>query len=150
MLYYFPHQEKNYTFKRPSHGEGENNGPTTNNLPSTVAINNLPSIATNTLPSIATNNLSSGVINILSSGAINNLSSGAATNKLSSGGPLLSARDSGVSDVIETTLNGEQITAFSIGGELRLCLPQILNTVLDSISLQVRIVNSANVSDFLN
>eukprot|EP00095_Tigriopus_kingsejongensis_P006894 maker-scaffold125_size330479-snap-gene-2.18 protein:Tk06894 transcript:maker-scaffold125_size330479-snap-gene-2.18-mRNA-1 annotation:"ski oncogene" len=50
--------------------------------------------------------------------------------------PVLSTRDRGQSELTDTTLNGEKISCFSVGGEFRLCLPQILNTVLDSISLQ--------------
>ena len=50
--------------------------------------------------------------------------------------PLLSTpRDRGPSEISETMLCGEPISCFSVGGEFRLCLPQILNTVLDSVSL---------------
>lgn len=50
--------------------------------------------------------------------------------------PVLSTRDRGQSELTDTTLNGEKISCFSVGGEFRLCLPQILNTVLDSEPLQ--------------
>ncbi|KAA0714258.1 Ski oncogene [Triplophysa tibetana] len=36
----------------------------------------------------------------------------------------------------ETVLEGETISCFAVGGEKRLCLPQILNTVLRDFSLQ--------------
>uniref|UniRef100_UPI000068341A Ski oncogene n=1 Tax=Homo sapiens TaxID=9606 RepID=UPI000068341A len=36
----------------------------------------------------------------------------------------------------ETVLEGETISCFVVGGEKRLCLPQILNSVLRDFSLQ--------------
>ena len=49
---------------------------------------------------------------------------------------MLSTRDRGRSELTDTLLDGERISCYVIGGEARLCLPQILNTVLSSISLQ--------------
>ena len=41
--------------------------------------------------------------------------------------PLLSTpRDRGPSEISETLLCGEAISCFSVGGEFRLCLPQVL------------------------
>ncbi|XP_051543280.1 ski-like protein [Myxocyprinus asiaticus] len=51
------------------------------------------------------------------------------------GGPLLVPPDSST-DLGLCSLEGESISCFSVGGELRLCLPQMLNTVLREFSLQ--------------
>ncbi|XP_048030182.1 SKI-like proto-oncogene b [Megalobrama amblycephala] len=51
------------------------------------------------------------------------------------GGPLLVPPDSST-DLSLCCLEGESISCFSVGGELRLCLPQLLNTVLREFSLQ--------------
>lgn len=51
------------------------------------------------------------------------------------GGPLLVPPDSST-DLSICCLEGESISCFSVGGELRLCLPQLLNTVLRDFSLQ--------------
>lgn len=50
--------------------------------------------------------------------------------------PIMSSSDRNWSELEETNLEGEQISCFSVGGENRLCLPQILNSVLEKISLQ--------------
>ncbi|KAG9283446.1 ski-like protein [Astyanax mexicanus] len=50
------------------------------------------------------------------------------------GGPLLVPPDSST-DLVVCNLEGETISCFSVGGELRLCLPQVLNTVLRDFSL---------------
>ena len=52
--------------------------------------------------------------------------------------PVLASADPGVLPLhgrTETYLDGEPIACFNIGGEPRLCLPQILNTVLRNFSL---------------
>lgn len=52
--------------------------------------------------------------------------------------PVLAAADKGSPGagwVRETLLDGEPIMCFNVGGEKRLCLPQILNTVLRDFSL---------------
>ncbi len=49
---------------------------------------------------------------------------------------MLITRDRGRADLLDFDLAGEKIAGFSVGGEPRLCLPQILNTVLKSMSLQ--------------
>lgn len=49
--------------------------------------------------------------------------------------PVFLTRDRGPAEFRETLLDGELISCFYVGGEPRLCLPQILNTVLDEISL---------------
>uniref|UniRef100_A0A8C0Y1X9 SKI-like proto-oncogene b n=1 Tax=Cyprinus carpio carpio TaxID=630221 RepID=A0A8C0Y1X9_CYPCA len=51
------------------------------------------------------------------------------------GGPVLVPPDSST-DLGLCCLEGEFISCFSVGGELRLCLPQLLNTVLRDFSLQ--------------
>ncbi|XP_076868285.1 SKI-like proto-oncogene b [Brachyhypopomus gauderio] len=51
------------------------------------------------------------------------------------GGPLLVPPDSST-ELALCSLQGESISCFSVGGELRLCLPQVLNTVLRDFSLQ--------------
>uniref|UniRef100_A0A671QM49 Ski-like protein n=2 Tax=Sinocyclocheilus anshuiensis TaxID=1608454 RepID=A0A671QM49_9TELE len=51
------------------------------------------------------------------------------------GGPVLVPPDSST-DLGLCCLEGESISCFSVGGELRLCLPQLLNTVLRDFSLQ--------------
>lgn len=51
------------------------------------------------------------------------------------GGPLLVPPDSST-ELTLCTLEGEPISCFSVGGEWRLCLPQVLNTVLRDFSLQ--------------
>ncbi|XP_063994552.1 ski oncogene [Diachasmimorpha longicaudata] len=50
--------------------------------------------------------------------------------------PILTAPDQSCSERCETTLENERISCFVVGGERRLCLPQILNTVLQDFSLQ--------------
>lgn len=50
--------------------------------------------------------------------------------------PILTAPDQSCSERCEAILEGERISCFVVGGEKRLCLPQILNTVLTSFSLQ--------------
>lgn len=49
--------------------------------------------------------------------------------------PILTAPDQSCSERCETILEGERISCFVVGGERRLCLPQILNTVLQDFSL---------------
>jgi hypothetical protein len=46
-----------------------------------------------------------------------------------------SARDRGQANLSETRLANRDIACFEVGGEKRCCLPQILNSVLDQISL---------------
>ncbi|KAI4486926.1 hypothetical protein M0802_012211 [Mischocyttarus mexicanus] len=50
--------------------------------------------------------------------------------------PILTAPDQICSERCETVLEGESISCFVVGGERRLCLPQVLNTVLQEFSLQ--------------
>lgn len=59
----------------------------------------------------------------------------APTTSSSSSAPLLIARDRSHCDLEETRLAGKDISCFNVGGERRLCLPQILNSVLDQITL---------------
>ena len=49
--------------------------------------------------------------------------------------PLFMPMDASKSEKSETILEGETIACFVVGGEKRLCLPQILNTVLREIEL---------------
>ncbi|XP_022906667.2 ski oncogene [Onthophagus taurus] len=49
--------------------------------------------------------------------------------------PILSVADTTCSEVTETILEGETIACFDIGGEMRLCLPQVLNSVLRDFDL---------------
>lgn len=50
-------------------------------------------------------------------------------------GPLLVPPDSST-ELTQTVLEGEPISCFQVGGEKRLCLPQVLNSVLRAFSLQ--------------
>ena len=50
--------------------------------------------------------------------------------------PVFTPVDTTTSEQSETTLEGETIACFVVGGEKRLCLPQILNTVLRDFTLQ--------------
>ncbi|XP_010124324.1 PREDICTED: ski-like protein isoform X2 [Chlamydotis macqueenii] len=50
-------------------------------------------------------------------------------------GPLLIPPDSST-ELTQTLLEGESISCFKVGGEKRLCLPQVLNSVLREFSLQ--------------
>ncbi|XP_077204537.1 ski-like protein [Paroedura picta] len=50
-------------------------------------------------------------------------------------GPLLVPSDSST-ELTQTILEGESISCFKVGGEKRLCLPQVLNSVLRDFSLQ--------------
>lgn len=50
--------------------------------------------------------------------------------------PVFTPADSSRSEKTETLLEGEKIACFVVGGEKRLCLPQILNTVLRDYELQ--------------
>ena len=54
----------------------------------------------------------------------------------SSAVPIMSSSDKTWSELEETRLDGERISCFNVGGELRLCLPQILNSVLERLSLK--------------
>lgn len=49
--------------------------------------------------------------------------------------PVFTPADSSRSEKTETLLEGEKIACFVVGGEKRLCLPQILNTVLRDYEL---------------
>ena len=49
--------------------------------------------------------------------------------------PLFLPMDSNTGEKADTILEGEKISCFIVGGEKRLCLPQILNTVLRDFSL---------------
>lgn len=49
--------------------------------------------------------------------------------------PILTTPDTSCSERTETTLEGETISCFVVGGEKRLCLPQVLNSVLRDFSL---------------
>ncbi|KAJ8357067.1 hypothetical protein SKAU_G00198610 [Synaphobranchus kaupii] len=51
------------------------------------------------------------------------------------GGPLLVPCDSST-ELTHSVLEGESISCFMVGGEKRLCLPQVLNSVLREFSLQ--------------
>ncbi|KAI1882762.1 hypothetical protein AGOR_G00238270 [Albula goreensis] len=51
------------------------------------------------------------------------------------GGPLLVPCDSST-ELTHSLLEGESISCFMVGGEKRLCLPQVLNSVLREFSLQ--------------
>lgn len=50
--------------------------------------------------------------------------------------PLLLAPDRGLGERGETRLEGRPISCFAVGGERRLCLPQILTSVLTDFSLE--------------
>uniref|UniRef100_A0A286Y2C6 SKI like proto-onco n=1 Tax=Cavia porcellus TaxID=10141 RepID=A0A286Y2C6_CAVPO len=50
-------------------------------------------------------------------------------------GPLLIPSDSST-ELTQTVLEGEAVSCFQVGGEKRLCLPQVLNSVLREFSLQ--------------
>lgn len=49
--------------------------------------------------------------------------------------PILTTPDTSRSERTETILEGESISCFVVGGEKRLCLPQVLNSVLREFSL---------------
>ena len=49
--------------------------------------------------------------------------------------PILTTPDQSRSELSETVLEGETISCFVVGGEKRLCLPQVLNSVLREFSL---------------
>lgn len=49
--------------------------------------------------------------------------------------PILTTPDTTSSERTETVLEGESISCFVVGGEKRLCLPQVLNSVLRQFSL---------------
>lgn len=50
--------------------------------------------------------------------------------------PVLFSRDDSSSRKCDTLLKGENISCFQVGGEFRLCLPQILNTLLRPFSME--------------
>ncbi|KAL3274268.1 hypothetical protein HHI36_015677 [Cryptolaemus montrouzieri] len=50
--------------------------------------------------------------------------------------PILTTPDQTCSERTETILENESISCFVVGGEKRLCLPQVLNSVLRDFSLQ--------------
>lgn len=49
--------------------------------------------------------------------------------------PILTTSDPGCGQLLETTLEGKPIGCFLLGGEMRLCLPQILNNILFDFTL---------------
>lgn len=49
--------------------------------------------------------------------------------------PILTAPDSECGELMECILEGRQIGCFQLGGELRLCVPQILNSILPEFPL---------------
>lgn len=49
--------------------------------------------------------------------------------------PILSAADTGRGVLYETVLEGKTIGCFLLGGEMRLCFPQVLNNVLTDFTL---------------
>lgn len=49
--------------------------------------------------------------------------------------PILSAADTGRGILYETVLEGKPIGCFLLGGEMRLCIPQVLNNVLTDFTL---------------
>lgn len=49
--------------------------------------------------------------------------------------PILTTADTSCSERTETTLEGETISCFVVSGEKRLCLPQVLNSVLQDFTL---------------
>lgn len=49
--------------------------------------------------------------------------------------PILTAPDPGRGELYQTELEGKPIGCFLLGGEMRLCLPQFLNNVLNDFSL---------------
>ncbi|KAF5270623.1 hypothetical protein FQA39_LY01361 [Lamprigera yunnana] len=49
--------------------------------------------------------------------------------------PILTTADTSCSERTETTLEDETISCFVVGGEKRLCLPQVLNSVLQDFTL---------------
>lgn len=49
--------------------------------------------------------------------------------------PIMSSSDKSWADLEETIIGGQRISCFKVGGEPRLCLPQILNSVLERLSL---------------
>ena len=50
--------------------------------------------------------------------------------------PIMSSSDTTWAELEETVIDGERISCFRVGGEPRLCLPQILNIVLERLSLK--------------
>lgn len=50
--------------------------------------------------------------------------------------PILTEADTGCATLYETILEGRRIGCFILGGEMRLCLPQVLNNVLMDFTLE--------------
>lgn len=65
----------------------------------------------------------------------NNAGKSSSSSTSVSVGPVFSARDRGQANLSETRLASRNIACFDVGGEKRCCLPQILNSVLDQVSL---------------
>lgn len=61
--------------------------------------------------------------------------------------PVLTPSDQSATERSVTLLEGEEISCFTVGGEKRLCLPQILNIVLNPFSLEqvYRVVKAENL-----
>ena len=70
-----------------------------------------------------------------SSSAVAPSSGGSGATQTTASAPVFSARDRGQANLSETRLANRNIACFDVGGEKRCCLPQILNSVLDQISL---------------
>lgn len=50
--------------------------------------------------------------------------------------PLMSSRDMTLANLEETVINGQVIPCFNIGGEMRLCFPQILKQILGAFHME--------------
>ena len=50
--------------------------------------------------------------------------------------PLMSSRDMTSASLEETVINGQVIPCFNIGGEMRLCFPQILKQILGGFHME--------------
>jgi hypothetical protein len=92
-----------------------------------------PTLSANSIKSTTPNQSTPGV-------SISNTSSSSSTTKPNSYLKCMQA-DSTTSPLLETLLHGERISCFVVGGEKRLCLHDILNTILKDFSVQQ--INSA-------
>lgn len=125
----------------PSSSSSSSNGPYSKAQPA-ASVSASASAATSTTATTTTNNntntntnTNTTTTNSFTSDICSNPKSIANPTDLHRKVPLIVPADDSRGEFSETLLDGEWINCFVVGGERRLCLPQILNSVLKDVSI---------------
>lgn len=110
----------------PSSSSSSSNGPYSKAQPAATSTTTTNNTNTNTTTTTITNSTSD---------TCSNPKSIANSTDLHQKVPLIVPADDSCGEFSETLLDGEWISCFVVGGERRLCLPQILNSVLKDFAL---------------